>query len=102
MVGLAALWRRLPVVRMNGRAVPVTALAHMPPALAAEPLRNTYNFGSYLIFSHIRPFIGGRANMYGDGSCTSTCRPICLGRRRWKQRFAQTGYAGPSSQQAIP
>jgi len=66
MAGLAALRLLLPVVRVDGPAAPVTALAHVPPALATEPVLNDYNFGGYLIFNHIRPFIDGRADMYGD------------------------------------
>ena len=66
MVGLAALRLLLPIVRVDGPAAPVAALAHVPPALAAEPVFNDYNFGGYLIFNHIRPFIDGRADMYGD------------------------------------
>jgi hypothetical protein len=27
---------------------------------------NDYGFGGYLIFSHVRPFIDGRAELYGD------------------------------------
>ena len=37
----------------------------MPPALAAQPVFNEYGFGGYLIFAHVRPFIDGRADMYG-------------------------------------
>jgi len=66
MVGLAALRLLLPIVRVDGPAAPVTALAHVPPALATEPVFNGYNYGGYLIFNHIRPFIDGRADMYGD------------------------------------
>lgn len=66
MVGLVALRLLLPIVRVDGLAAPITALAHVPPALAAKPVFNDYNFGGYLIFNHIRPFIDGRADMYGD------------------------------------
>ena len=38
----------------------------MPPALAARPVFNTYGFGGYLISQGVRPFIDGRADMYGD------------------------------------
>lgn len=66
MAGLVALRLLLPVVRVDGPAAPITALSHVPPALAAQPVFNDYNFGGYLIFTHIRPFIDGRADMYGD------------------------------------
>ncbi len=66
MAGLAALRLLLPVVRVDGITAPVTALAHVPPALAAQPVFNDYNYGGYLIYSHVRPLIDGRADMYGD------------------------------------
>ena len=66
VVGLVALRLLLPVVRVDGPMAPITALAHVPAALAAEPVFNNYNFGGYLIFNHIKPFIDGRADMYGD------------------------------------
>ncbi len=66
MAGLVALRLLLPIVRVDGPSAPITALAHVPPALAAQPVFNDYNFGGYLIFAHVRPFIDGRADMYGD------------------------------------
>jgi hypothetical protein len=32
----------------------------------AGPVFNDYKFGGYLIYSGFRPFIDGRADMYGD------------------------------------
>lgn len=66
MAGLVAVRLLLPIVRVDGPAAPITALAHVPPALAAQPVFNDYNFGGYLIFAHVRPFIDGRADLYGD------------------------------------
>ena len=65
MVGLVALRLLLPVTRGDGLSFPVTALAHVPPDLVAQPVLNDWNFGSYLIFAHVRPFIDGRAELYG-------------------------------------
>ena len=55
-----------PVVRADGAASPIPALAHVPPALARSPVFNDYAFGGYLIFNGISPFVDGRADMYGD------------------------------------
>lgn len=55
-----------PVVRADDAVTPSTALAHVPPALTALPVLNAYSFGGYLIFRGIRPFIDGRADMYGE------------------------------------
>ncbi len=38
----------------------------MPEALRRQPVFNEYGMGGYLIFNHVRPFIDGRADMYGD------------------------------------
>jgi len=45
---------------------PVSALAHVPAALRQRPMLNSYGFGGYLIAEGVRPFIDGRADMYGD------------------------------------
>ena len=55
-----------PVTRGDDFITPVSALAHVPPSLAARPVFNAYNFGGYLIFKGVKPFIDGRADMYGD------------------------------------
>jgi hypothetical protein len=56
----------LPITRKDNLVAPVTALAHVPPDLVAQPVFNHYNFGGYLIFKGVKPFIDGRADMYGD------------------------------------
>jgi hypothetical protein len=47
-------------------ANPRGLLAHIPPGLRSQPLINEYSFGGPLILAGIRPFIDGRADMYGD------------------------------------
>lgn len=66
MAGLVAVRLLLPVTWVDRSAAPVSALARVPPTLAAEPVFNADNFGGYLIYSHVRPFIDGRAELYGD------------------------------------
>ncbi|HEX3699909.1 MAG TPA: hypothetical protein VHV27_04475 [Phenylobacterium sp.] len=56
----------IPFSRTDDAITPIRALAHVPPALAAKPVFNAYNFGGYLIFKGVKPFIDGRADMYGD------------------------------------
>jgi hypothetical protein len=65
---LAAVLGRVlvPEVRVDGPTAPITALAHVPAALRRQPVLNDYNFGGYLIFEGVRPYIDGRADMYGD------------------------------------
>jgi hypothetical protein len=56
----------IPLVRTDNGNVPVTALAHVPPQLLGQPVFNEYAFGGYLIFKGVKPYIDGRADMYGD------------------------------------
>lgn len=42
------------------------AIAAVPPDLRRAPVFNDYNFGGSLILAGVRPFIDGRADMYGD------------------------------------
>ncbi len=67
-LALAVIGLRLlvPEVRVDGPTAPITALAHVPAALRSEPVLNDYDFGGYLIFQGVRPYIDGRADMYGD------------------------------------
>ena len=64
VVGAARLLT--PVERVDGTAAPISALKAVPPELKARPVLNQYGFGGYLIWSHVRPFIDARADMYGD------------------------------------
>jgi hypothetical protein len=66
VVGLAALRLFIPVVRADGPVAPVSALAHVPPALRAEHVLNDYSFGGYLTFEGVRPFVDSRVELYGD------------------------------------
>ena len=52
-----------PLARVDAPTAPVTALAHVPAALRAEPVLNDYDFGGYLIFQGVRPYIDGRTDM---------------------------------------
>ncbi|MFP3563258.1 hypothetical protein [Paraburkholderia sp. SIMBA_030] len=53
-------------MRTNDHVSPVTALDHVPVGVLHKPVINSYEFGGYLIFRRIKPFIDGRADMYGD------------------------------------
>ncbi|MBS6361062.1 hypothetical protein [Burkholderia sp.] len=63
---LAALRFAHPIVRGDGPVSPVTAVAAVPAPLLDQPVFNSYEFGGYLIFRHVKPFVDGRADMYGD------------------------------------
>src|SRR5277367_1884167 len=55
-----------PIERVDGSSAPISALEAVPPELKAKPVLNDYGFGGYLIWSHVRPCIDGRAELYGD------------------------------------
>jgi hypothetical protein len=66
LLGVAAVRLSMPLVRRDNANVPVSALAHVPAALLKEPVFNEYAFGGYLIFKGVKPYVDGRADMYGD------------------------------------
>lgn len=65
-LALVAVRAAHPVRLADSETRPISALAALPPGLAAQPVLNGYNFGSYLIFRGIHPYIDGRAELYGN------------------------------------
>jgi hypothetical protein len=65
-LGVAGVRLGIPLVRRDNPNVPVTAFAHVPPQLLKQPVLNEYAFGGYLIFKGVKPYVDGRADMYGD------------------------------------
>ena len=61
---LATIRMALPLQRVDAPSSPISALSHVPPSLAAQPVFNDYGFGGYLTFANVRPFIDGRAELY--------------------------------------
>jgi hypothetical protein len=55
-----------PLQRSDDDNYPAMALASVPRDLRERPVLNEYGFGGLLIFSGVRPFIDGRADLYGD------------------------------------
>jgi hypothetical protein len=58
---------RQPAPQTIGRFTPAEAVAAARAHGVAGPVLNDFNFGGYLIFLGIAPFIDGRFDMYGDG-----------------------------------
>ena len=56
----------MPTQRPEDPLTPIRALAAVPRELRNQPVYNDYVFGGYLIFAGVRPYIDGRADMYGD------------------------------------
>jgi hypothetical protein len=75
----------------SGQA-PITALSHVPDAILRRPGFNQYDLGGYLIFMGVRPFIDGRADMYGDAFMTNYTRIVYnQDRSALQQTFAKYG-----------
>jgi hypothetical protein len=56
----------MPAQRPEDPLTPIRALAAVPRELRGQAVYNDYVFGGYLIFAGVRPYIDGRADMYGD------------------------------------
>jgi len=56
----------LPLSPPESRSNPWHLLAAAPRGLREQPVFNSYSFGGPLILAGIRPYIDGRAEMYGD------------------------------------
>ena len=68
MVAVVALGLRatMPLLPRESFSNPRGLLAHVPPDMRSQPVLNEYSLGGPLILAGIRPFIDGRADMYGD------------------------------------
>lgn len=56
----------LPIERASTTAYPAQAIAAVPATIRATNVINFYDFGGALILNGLRPYIDGRADMYGD------------------------------------
>ena len=63
---LAFLRPLIPMRHGDSPTYPATAMARLPADLRSEPVFNSYSFGGPLILNGVRPYIDGRADMYGD------------------------------------
>jgi hypothetical protein len=63
---LLALRALIPLTPPETQANPRHLLAAVPPELRHEAVFNGYTFGGPLILAGIRPYIDGRAELYGD------------------------------------
>jgi len=69
LLAVTAIWAvrlALPEARRDSPSNPLAAIAAVPASLRGMPVFNSYSFGGPLILNRMRPFIDGRADMYGD------------------------------------
>jgi hypothetical protein len=55
----------IPKPMRNNVVTPITALASVPESIGGTPVFNDWTFGGILIFAGVKPFVDGRAEMYG-------------------------------------
>ena len=63
---LVALRLLVPLQPKDNSGAPGRLIAAIPAELRSQPVLNEYSFGGPLILAGIRPYIDGRADMYGD------------------------------------
>jgi hypothetical protein len=63
---LVALRILVPLQPKENAGAPSRLIAAIPAELRTQPVLNEYSFGGPLILAGIRPYIDGRADMYGD------------------------------------
>lgn len=56
----------IPVGEITTPMTPHAALASVPQEIRGTPVLNDYDVGGFLISEKVRPFIDGRADLYGD------------------------------------
>jgi hypothetical protein len=66
MLALSGIMIGVGIVPRNGPRAPAGALAFAHAQGLTGPVFNDINFGDYLIYVGIAPFIDGRVDMYGD------------------------------------
>jgi hypothetical protein len=68
LIAIASLCIRIgfPMEREDGGSYASAALAAVPEDLRTKPVLNDYGFGGLMIFTGIKPFIDGRADLYGE------------------------------------
>jgi len=60
-----------PMTPPESRANPRSLIAAVPASLRSQPVFNEYSFGGPLILAGIKPYIDGRAEIYGDAFVTN-------------------------------
>lgn len=92
-LALLAMGIRLanPLVRSDDKTTPEAALRHVPASLLSQPVFNSYEFGGYLIYRHVRPFIDGRADMYGSAFVADYMAPFAPNRPAFERIVQRYG-----------
>jgi hypothetical protein len=104
-IGLAAVSAvrlALPLEREDSDTYPASAIAHLPADLRSQPVFNSYSFGGPLILNGIRPYIDGRADMYGDDFTIDQYSIVMGDERRLNRAVDRFGIRWTILQQGSP
>jgi hypothetical protein len=102
LVAVSLVRLAVPLERSDSATYPASAIAHLPAELRSEPVFNSYGFGGPLILNGIRPYIDGRADMYGD-EFTADHNAIVMGdKRRFNRAVDRFGVRWTILQQGSP
>lgn len=86
---VSAVRLAVPMERPNTRDVPVAAVAALPDHLRAQNGFNRYGFGGLLILNGFRPYIDGRADLYGDAFLHNYSRITSGDAALWNQTVSR-------------
>lgn len=91
VVALLAARLALPLVPRETASNPRGLIANIPAELRRQPVFNEYTMGGPLILAGIRPFIDGRADMYGDAFVQDYLKMVDGDERRFEQAVQRYG-----------
>jgi hypothetical protein len=101
---LVVIRAAMPLSPPENEANPWRLIAAVPTQLRSQPVLNGYSMGGPLILSGIRPYIDGRADMYGDAMVVDYLhithgdpKAFAAAVQRWNLRWAML----PNSDKAL-
>jgi hypothetical protein len=93
LIAMAAFGGRiaLPLSPERTGAAFAATLDRVPQSLLTGPVLNEYGIGGQLIFNGVRPFIDGRADLYGDAFLTGYYRITAPNRAELERTLSKYG-----------
>jgi hypothetical protein len=86
LLSAIALVRLLvPMQRPDSENVPMAAMERLPEGMRDKPVFNNYGFGGTLVLNGVRPYVDGRADMYGDAFVKEYARISSGNEQAWQQ-----------------
>jgi hypothetical protein len=75
----------VPMQRPDSENVPMAAMERLPEGMRDKPVFNNYGFGGTLVLNGVRPYVDGRADMYGDAFVKEYARISSGNEQAWQQ-----------------